>query len=209
MDGFIAGIGLTYVACNVSIKTFLTYFMFLMCCVALCNIFGDYSAENSAKRVTHNANVVSAPMDPTTLQGDIFGEFCPQNFAEIMNSISDESKLQCHYRAAPSYTLDDELGGYEYHIMDSGASVIQHKHESYVYKDARTKRINVTVANGMHMMNKSSGKSAYKDKNGTIVDTTSTTSYCMPDCNENLMSLIDMAKCGCTIVFSNKLPNYG
>jgi hypothetical protein len=109
--------------------------------------------------------------------------------------------------ASPSYTLDDKLGGYEWHIMDSGASVGQHQHEGYALQDSKMKRIEVTVANGAKMVNKSSGMSAYMDKNGTIIDTTNTTDYCMPQCKENLMSMLDMAKNGCTILMSHKLPS--
>jgi hypothetical protein len=77
--------------------------------------------------------------------------------------------------ASLSTTLDDKLDGYEWHIMDSGASVGQHQHEGYALQDSKMKRIEVTVANGAKMVNKSSGKSAYMDKNGTILDTTNTT----------------------------------
>jgi hypothetical protein len=109
--------------------------------------------------------------------------------------------------ASLSTTLDDKLGGYEWHIMDSGASVGQHQHEGYALQDSKMKNIEVTVANGAKMVNKSSGRSAYMDKNGTILDTTNTTDYCMPQCKENLMSMLDMAKNGCTILMSHKLPS--
>ena len=130
------------------------------------------------------------------------GDHTSHEFTGLMESLGIESSTCI---VAPSYVHDDD--GFEWHTPDSGASAGQHGHEQYVHKDAHTKRVMTTVANGMHMFNKSSGKSAYKDKYGTVLDMANTSDYCMPDAKQNLLSLMDMSKNGCTILMSDKLPN--
>ena len=210
LPSFVAGIGLSWAACQVSFRDVLIFFTFLMCCATLLCIFPAKCVNDVVTNYVtlvpqncigtcalYNDPTPSTPLDTTS--------FLPQ-VADILDDISGGSiDIMCH--KASQSQLDNVANGFEDHIMDSGASSGQHQHEQYVVKDNVTHKISVTVANGMHMFNKSSGGSAYKDKNGTILDTTNTTDYCMPNINNNLLSLMDMAKNGCTIVISNKLPN--
>ena len=110
--------------------------------------------------------------------------------------------------ALPSRTIDNQFDeSFEWHIMDSGASVDQHSHHVYVTEDAIAHKILVETAGNETLSNQSSGFCNYEMEDGTIFRGNNTRSYGMKNITHNLVSLMSMVLNGYKVTFDGDLPN--
>ena len=137
-------------------------------------------------------------LDPTS---NIASRLCPtynSSNVESLSTIRDGTNLlRSHYACPSSYEQND----WEYHIMDSGASCPQHKHNAFTLADDVPTQCEVTVASGDSLFSTSSGVTCYEFEGGVTMDMSKSQSFCIPQLHHNLMSIIDMAKNGCKIQF--------